>query len=264
MTERIALGNAAGGVGKTTATKNLGGALSNAGHDVLLVDLDPQGTLTEGVGLRDIYDKKILSLHQILTDNGKIQQIDQIVETHDEFDVIPANKAMDGLKDILLTQTANSEMRLKLALDELDTEYDYILIDCPPDLSQILDNALLAAEQTLMPVLPTRRSIRAIKKMNEEIQYLENSFPGQVDSIEVLGLIVNQVEDTLNNDTKEMLEFFEDAPYPVFQVPDRVAIRRAWNNGVSVFEHEDPAKLSDARQAYSDIAEMLENRRVEA
>jgi cellulose biosynthesis protein BcsQ len=82
-------------------------------------------------------------------------------------------------------------------------------------ISLILDNALLAAEQTLMPVLPTRRSIRAVKKMRKEIEYLETSFR-QIDGIDILGLIVNQVEDTPNNDTVEMLDFFEDGPYPVY------------------------------------------------
>lgn len=118
---------------------------------------------------------------------------------------------MDTLKDMLLTQVANSEMRLNIALDALEDDYDSILIDCPPDLSQILDNALLASQRVLLPVQAMRRSIRAVEKMNDEITYLESSFPGQVDSIDILGIIVNQVEDRPNNDTKQMLEFFYDS-----------------------------------------------------
>lgn len=257
MAEIIALGNQAGGVGKTTSTQNIGGALAAKGHDVLLVDGDPQGTLTEGTGFRDLYDKKIPSLHQVLTDPGRTEEINDIVRQHEEFDVIPANKAMDALKDVLVSQVANSEMRLKITLGALETDYDFILVDCPPDLSQILDNALLASEQLLLPVNATRRSIRAVEKMQEEIQYLENSFPGQVDSIDILGIIVNEVEDRPNNDTKEMLEFFQDSPFPVYEIPDRVAVRRAWNNGVSIFEHSDPAKTEDVREEYLRIAEDL-------
>ena len=257
MTEILSVANQAGGVGKTTTTINVGGALAEQGHDVLLVDADPQGTMTEGVGLRELYDQKIPSLHQVLVDPQRTDEVNKIIQERDEFDVIPANKAMDALKDMLLTQVANSEMRLKIALDEIDHDYDFVLIDCPPDLSQILDNALLASQQVLLPVQATRRSIRAVEKMNEEIAYLESSFPGQVESIDIRAIVVNQLEDLTNNDTEEMLEFFHDSPYPVFEVPDRVAIRRAWNNGVSVFEHEDPAKLSDAREVYLGIASML-------
>jgi chromosome partitioning protein len=258
MTQTIAISNQAGGVGKTTTTINLGGALANEGKDVLLIDADPQGTLTEGTGFRDLYDQKITSLHQVMVDPSRTDEINNITQHHNEFDVIPANKAMDGLKDMLVTQVANSEMRLKIAINELKHNYDFILIDCPPDLSQILDNALLAAESVLIPVEATRRSIRAIEKMNEEIEYLTNSFPGQVDAIDILGIVINSVESVQNNDTKQMIEFFNDAPYDVFQVPDRVAIRRAWNNGVSIFTHEDTAKTEDAREAYTEIAAMLE------
>lgn len=257
MTEVIAISNQAGGVGKTTTAINLSGALNELGHEVLLIDADPQGTATEGVGFRDLYNKKIPSLHQVMVDPSRTDEINDIIQEHPEFDVIPSNKAMDALKDMLLTQVANSEMRLKIALNELDKDYSFIIIDCPPDLSQILDNALLAAENVLIPVEPTRRSIRAIEKMNEEIDYLESSFPGQIDQIQIRGIVVNSVEGNPNNDTKEMLEFFSDAPYPVFEVPDRVAIRRAWNNGVSIFQHEDPAKIDDARDAYLRIAEQL-------
>ena len=263
MTQTIAISNQAGGVGKTTTTINLGGALAKNGHDVLLIDADPQGTLTEGTGFRDLYDQKIPSLHQVMVDPSRTEEINEIIHHHDEFDVIPANKAMDGLKDMLVTQVANSEMRLKIAIDELDHDYDFILIDCPPDLSQILDNALLAAEKVLIPVEPTRRSIRAIEKMNEEIAYLTNSFPGQIETIDILGIVINSVESVLNNDTKQMIEFFSDAPYDVFQVPDRVAIRRAWNNGVSIFTHEDTAKTEDAREAYTEIATMLKRHTTE-
>lgn len=255
MTEILAISNQAGGVGKTTTAVNLSGALSRCDHDVLLIDADPQGTATEGTGFRELYDQKIPSLYQVMIDPSRTDDVNDIIREHEEFDVIPANKAMDALKDMLLTQVANSEMRLKIALNEVENDYEFIVIDCPPDLSQILDNALLAAENVLIPVEPTRRSIRAIEKMNEEIDYLESSFPGQIDQIQIRGIVVNAVEGTPNNDTKEMLEFFRDAPHPVFEVPERVAIRRAWNNGISIFQHEDSAKVEDARAAYCDLAE---------
>ncbi|WP_433633358.1 ParA family protein [Halomicrococcus sp. NG-SE-24] len=230
----ITVSNQAGGVGKTTTAINVAGALNKLDPDVLLVDADSQGIATEGVGFRELYNQKIPSLHQVMIDPSRTNEINDIIEEHEEFDVIPSNKAMDALKDMLLTQVANNEMRLKLALAELETDYDYVIIDCPPDLSQILDNALLAAENVVIPVEPTRRSIRGIEKMNEEIDYLESSFRGQIDQIQIQGIIVNSVESTPNNDTKEMLEFFSDAPYPVFQVPERVL---SVERGTTVFPY---------------------------
>lgn len=260
MTDTIAVANQAGGAGKTTTALGLAGAYADQGKDTLLIDLDPQGVASEGTGFKnregengDLYHQKILSLHQVLTDPARTDEINDLVQHHAEFDVIPANMAMKSLKD-KLGQVANAEMRLKLALQALDHDYDVILIDCPPDLSRILDNALVAAENVIIPVQPKRRFISAVEDMQEEITYLENSFPDV--TIEVVALVVNEIDDRSNDsDQREMIEFWHDSPWPTYDIYQRTAIKRAWNNGKSIFQHADPAKTDDVRAAYRELAQ---------
>lgn len=259
MTDTIAVANQAGGAGKTTTALGLAGAYAHQGKDTLLIDIDPQGVASEGTGFKnregengDLYHQKVLSLHQVLTDPARTKEINDLIEHHAEFDVIPANMAMKGLKD-KLGQVANAEMRLKLALQELDREYEVIVIDCPPDLSRILDNALVAAENVIIPVQPKRRFISAVEDMQEEITYLENSFPDV--TIDVVALVINEIDDRSNDsDQREMLEFWHDSPWPTYDIYQRTAIKRAWNSGKSIFAHEDPAKTEDVRAAYTRLA----------
>ena len=259
MTDTIAVANQAGGAGKTTTALGLAGAYADQAKETLLIDLDPQGVASEGTGFKnrdsdrgDLYHQKVLSLHQVLTDPAQTDRINDVIEHHAEFDVIPANMAMKGLKD-KLGRVANAEMRLKLALEELATPYDAIVLDCPPDLSRILDNALLAAENVVIPVQPKRRFVSAVEDMQEEIAYLENSFPGV--SISVLALVVNEIDDRSNDsDQREMLEFWHDGPWPTYDIYQRASIKRAWNSGKSIFQHEDPAKTDDVRTTYRSLA----------
>lgn len=265
MTDTIAVANQAGGAGKTTTAIGLAGAFAKKGRDTLLIDLDPQGVATEGTGFKnqngdkgDLYHQKVLSLHQVLTEPARTDEINDIVEQHAEFDVIPANMAMKGLKD-KLGQVANAENRLKLALQALDHDYDVILIDCPPDLSRILDNALVAAENAVIPVQPKRRFVSAVEDMQQEMTYLENSFP-DVD-IDVHALVVNEIDDRSNDrDQQEMLEFWHESPWPTYDIYQRTAIKRAWNNSKSIFTHDDPAKTEDVRETYLELAADLEAR----
>jgi chromosome partitioning protein len=265
MTDTIAVANQAGGAGKTTTALGLAGAYANQGRDTLLIDLDPQGVTTEGTGFKnrdgeagDIYHQKVLSLHQVLTDPARTAELNDVIEHHAEFDVIPANMAMKGLKD-KLGQVANAEMRLKLALEELTPSYDVIILDCPPDLSRILDNALVAAENVVIPVQPKRRFVSAVEDMQEEITYLENSFPNV--SITIRALVINEIDDRSNdNDQREMLEFWHDGPWPTYDIHQRTAIKRAWNSGKSIFQHNDRAKTDDVRETYRQLARDIAGR----
>lgn len=260
MVETLAVVNQAGGAGKTTTALNVAGAFSQQGYRTLLIDADPQGVATEGTGFKssdgergDIYHAKVKSLHQVLTDPAETEALPKIIETgHPEFDVVPANMAMKGLKDAL-GRVANAEMRLNLALESIEDDYDIVVIDCPPDLSRILDNALVAAENVVVPVQPKRRFISAVEDMQDEIQYLEQSFPDV--AIDVHALVINEIDDRSNDtDQRQMVEFWEDSPWPTYKVYQRAAIKRAWNNSRSIFAHEDRAKTDDSRETYLKLA----------
>jgi len=126
---RIAVSNQKGGVGKTAVTINVAGALNAAGHDVLVVDLDPQGHATEGLGFYDEYESDEPHLGTVLANIDRMDEINDIVREHEEMDVLPANLGMFTLETDL-TGSMRSRERLSMALDELSTAYDYTIIDC--------------------------------------------------------------------------------------------------------------------------------------
>src|SRR3954452_4859947 len=121
-----------GGVGKTTLTINLGGALVDAGQRVLLIDLDPQGHLTEGVGMQDLYLKDGPSLYQCLIGN-KGATLSELIHQHptDRFAVIPATYQL-MLAEQALYMARNREHKLRALLAQIEDQFDWILIDCPP------------------------------------------------------------------------------------------------------------------------------------
>ena len=148
MTTILAITNQKGGVGKTTTTVNLAAALAQQGKRVLLVDLDPQGNATMGSGI----DKRKLahSVYQVLLDMSPPAQARQH-STAGAYDVLPANRDLAGA-EIELVEVEHRETRLKAALQALSAEYDYILLDCPPSLSMLTINGLVAADAVIIPM----------------------------------------------------------------------------------------------------------------
>src|SRR5829696_4960529 len=153
MTYTIAVCNQKGGVGKTTLTINLGAALADQGQRVLLIDLDPQGHLTEGVGFQELYLKDGPSLHECLVGNGKGVKLGDLIRKHasEPYSVIPATYQL-MLAEQALFMARNREHKLKTLLGQLQDRFDWILIDCPPALGMLTDNALNAARQVIIPV----------------------------------------------------------------------------------------------------------------
>ncbi|KZN23084.1 chromosome partitioning protein ParA [Haladaptatus sp. R4] len=251
MTTKIAVSNQKGGAGKTTTSINVAGALNQLGYDVLLIDLDPQGHATEGVGLEDKYDADVISFYDVLPDLDIIDETAQLVYEHSEMDVIPSHQDMINIEDAL-AGVPNRENRLNMALDNLDG-YEYIVIDCPPNLGVLTDNALLACENVLIPAQTKTTSIRALELLFKQINALEAAFGTEIHEV---GLVANEVG--TDNEATEMMEWFEEVfeeRAPVWEIRKRVALQRAWNAGVSIFEHEEDC---DMEEAYLQIAESLE------
>lgn len=252
MTKRIAVTNQKGGVGKTTLTINIAGALSKQGREVLVVDLDPQGHATEGLGLQDQYEKKPPSLYDILTNLDSNATINDLIVSHDEFDVVPSNIDMFNAEPELTTSMRGRE-RLAVTLDAMEGNYHYILVDCPPSLGNLTDNALLACQNVLIPAQAEGTSIRALEILFDQIQTLEETYEEEINE---LALVANRVEE--DNEAKEMMEWFKDTfegRFPIYEVRKRVALKRAWNNGVSIFNHGEDC---DMEEVFTEIATYLE------
>lgn len=253
MTERIAVSNQKGGVGKTTIAINVAGALASRGHDVLLVDLDPQGHATEGLGLGDHYEDAWPNFADVLTTLNDPPPLSTALAAGEEFDVVVSNVDMFTVETDL-TGAMRSRERLSLALDDVADDYDYVIVDCPPQLGHLTDNALLACRQVLIPALAEGTSIRALEILFDQIDTLEE---GYETAITPIGVVANRVE--ADGEADEMMDWFEATfgdRLPVWEIRKRVVLKRAWNNGVSIFNHDESTDMEDV---FIDIASHLEN-----
>lgn len=243
MTTKLAVTNQKGGVGKTTVAINVAGALADRDHEVLLVDLDPQGYLTSGVGFDDAYTAEPPSLYDALLDPAN-HAVDELVVHHEEFEVLPANIDMFNLEQELVSSMRGRE-RLSMLLEDVDV-YDYVVVDCPPSLGILTDNALLACQHVLIPAEAEDTSIRALDLLFKQIDTLEENYETRIQEV---GLVVSNVDYPLDNEQKGMLEWFEDTfgeRIPIVEVRSRAAIKRAFNNGVSIFAHDEDCDQTGA------------------
>lgn len=249
---KLAVSNQKGGVGKTAVAINVAGALNHRGHDVLFVDLDPQGNATENLGMREVYDHPPPSLFDVLSDPEHRDEITEIIREHEEMDLLPSNIDMTAVEPEL-TLSRRSGQQLALALEHVEDNYDYIIIDCPPFLGNLMDNALYAAQNTLIPALAETTSKRAFELLFDHIGALEMDYDIEIHD---RGVVVNRI-DVRKSQAQEMIEWVENAfdETPVWKVRERAAIQRALTEGVSLFV---AAPGSDQVTVFEDIAENLD------
>lgn len=249
---KLAVTNQKGGVGKTAVAINVAGALNDRGRDVLFVDLDPQGNATENLGMRELYDSEPPTLFDVLTDADQRETIVDLVESHEEMDVIPSSIDMTAVEPEL-TLSRRSGEQLHLCLQHLEDDYDYIIVDCPPYLGNLMDNALFATRNILIPALAEDTSKRAFELLFDHVDALASDYEIL---IEERGVVVNRI-DVRKTQANEMIEWvnaaFDDTP--VWEVRERAAIQRALKNGQSIF-HEEPD--CDQIQIFRDMAENLD------
>jgi len=242
-TAEIAVTLQKGGVGKTTVAINIAGALNERGRDVLFVDMDPQGNATEHLGLMDAYDADPPTLYDILTDSNQRDSIHNLVHTHAEMDVLPSNIDMTmAVRDLQVSNRPTQ--RLRLALDELGTQqYDYVIVDCPPDMYRLTDNALVATQNVLIPALAESTSKRAFELLFDHIDLLEGDF--DID-IHERGVVINRI-DVRKRQAKEMVEWINEA-FPdvsVHEVRERASIQRALDAGCSIFRVNEDCDMTE-------------------
>lgn len=257
-TEPIRLGitNQKGGVSKTTNTINLAGALADQGLNVLAVDMDPQGYLTHRLGFEDEYAAEPPSLYDGLNEPAD-HAVSDLVVTHDEFDLLPANVDMFRLEQDLIASGMRPRMRLKSLLDGV-TGWDVIVIDAPPSLGPLNDNVVLATERLLVPVEADESSQLALNHLLRQLDTLEDNYGTTID---IAGVLVSNVAYPLDNEQQEAIEWFEErfeGHVPVDIVRNRVAIKRAVQDEHSIY-HDD-AEETDMTDVYQTVAqEVVDN-----
>jgi chromosome partitioning protein len=249
MARVLAVVNQKGGVGKTTTSVNLAAAFAQAGRKVLLVDLDPQGNATMGSGV----DKRTVArtVYHVLLGLGELAGI----RTRSErggYDLVPANRELAGAEVELVGLQAR-ETRLKSALERVESEYDFILIDCPPSLSLLTVNALTAAQRVLIPMQCEYYALEGLSDLVGTIKRVRANLNPQ---LEIAGLLRTMYDprNTLSQQVSQQLEeHFGDKVYRTM-VPRNVRLAEAPSHGV-------PAVLWDATskgaQAYLGLADEI-------
>src|SRR5689334_15966784 len=262
MTRIAAVCNQKGGVGKTTLTINLGAALADEGKKVCLIDLDPQGHLTEGVGMKHLYLQEGNNLYKALTNHkGDAQKLVHHV-SHEKFDIIPSNYEM-MLAEQTLFMTRNREHKLRALLSEIIV-YDWILIDCPPNLGNLTDNALNTSRLVIIPIQAETTSVRALDLLFDQIESIEQ---GLKIKIAILAVIPNLVQDSaLSRRILEELRLSIPALTP-FEIRKRVVLQEAYDQGHSIFSFKASTSTkeddcNELRHIYTKLADFT-NARIE-
>jgi chromosome partitioning protein len=270
----ICVTNAKGGTGKTTIAINVAGALNERGHDVLFVDVDPQGNATEGLGLQAAYDAEPPTLFDILTDASQRDAINDRIVEHEEMDVVPSNidllhaeheltiadimaqlksrgdttGAVSALESLTSNVSADSITGphaldvLSKALAAVDSEYDYVIVDSPPFYGKLTDASISATGNVLVPALTEATSERAVELLIQQISALEDHADMHVNTV---GVVANRVEET--NEDRMMIDWLNEVfeGYPVWEVRKRVALQRAFSAGNSIFQYERSVDMED-------------------
>lgn len=247
----LCIANQKGGVGKTTTAINLGAALVHKGLKVLLIDLDPQGHLTEGLGIRDKYLEASPNMYELLLGEAKrnLSELEVKAESEDLM-IIPSHVKLFLAEQGLVMQRGR-EFKLKGLLDRIQDSFDWIIIDCPPSLGLLTDNAIYASRRVLVPIQAEDTSIRALEILRDQVQSLEQALGIKVD---IFGVLPNMVEDTRL--ARGILKSLRDSlPLTLsFDVRKRVKLKEAWAQGRSIFSY-DPK--SDLIPVYTALADQL-------
>src|ERR671933_366648 len=240
MTHIAAVCNQKGGVGKTALTINLGAALASEGKKVCLIDLDPQGHLTEGVGMKQLYLQEGWNLFKALTDHkdDTLKLVQKV--PHEQFALIPSHYEM-MLAEQTLFMTRNREHKLRALLSELPG-YDWVLIDCPPNLGNLTDNALNAARLVIIPIQAETSSVRALDLLFDQIESVEQGLKIKVD---VLAVVPNLVQDSALS-RRILAELRSDIPVVTpFEIKKRVVLQEAYDQGRSIFSFKAPTSTKE-------------------
>ncbi|KKU27327.1 MAG: Sporulation initiation inhibitor protein Soj [Candidatus Magasanikbacteria bacterium GW2011_GWA2_46_17] len=249
MPQVISIVNQKGGVGKTTTAVNLASALAEAGKFVLLVDLDPQGNATSGLGIK--YQELSKGLYHAITGEHRLHDI--IHNTaHAGLRLAPATADLAGA-NVELVNVEGREAKLSNILSEVKHAYDYIIIDCPPSLGLLTLNGLVAADHILIPVQAEYYALEGLGQLLRTIDLVKNNLKPQLN---VLGAVLTMFDSRNRLSEEVMHELYKFFPSTIFRsvVPRTVRLAEAPSFGQSIFHYEPGGK---GAKAYERMAREL-------
>ncbi|HAB9054262.1 TPA_asm: AAA family ATPase [Listeria monocytogenes] len=237
MSKVIALANQKGGVGKTTSSVNLSSSLAFLGKKVLLVDIDPQGNASSGVGVNKgeiehcIYD--------VLVDDVAIQDVLQKTDL-DNLNVIPATIQLAGA-EVELVPAISREIRLKKAIDSIRDDYDYVIIDCPPSLGLLTLNALTAADSVLIPVQCEYYALEGLSQLLNTIRIVQKHLN---EDLQIEGVLLTMLDARTNlgiQVIEEVKKYFQNKVFNTI-VPRNVRLSEAPSHGKPILLYDAKSK----------------------
>ncbi len=248
----FAVVNQKGGVGKSTTAVNLSATLGEAGQKVLLVDLDPQGNATSGFGLNK--NERQLCIYNALLGDAAMSDIIEPVEIENVF-VVPATIQLAGA-EIELVSAMSRENRLKSILEDVQAEFDYVIIDCPPSLGLLTINALTAAEGLIIPIQCEYYALEGLSKLLDSVRLVKTHLNP---SLEVFGVVMTMFDSRTRLASQVVAEVKDFFGPKVFEtlIPRTVRLSEAPSFGQPVNMYDPSGK---GAEAYRSLAKEVMDR----
>lgn len=250
----IAIANQKGGVGKTTTSINLSSCLSEAGKNILVIDLDPQGNTTSGFGI----DKNEIenTVYELMLDECSIKESMMRIDGIDHLTIIPSNVNLAGA-EIELLGINEKEYILKNAVDYIKDDYDFIIIDCPPSLNMLTVNAMTTADTILVPIQCEYYALEGISQLIHTIDLVQERLNS---NLKIEGVVFTMYDARTNLSADVVNTVKENLNTVVYQtiIPRNVRLAEAPSHGLPINLY-DPK--STGAESYRNLAKEIINRK---
>lgn len=248
MGKAIAIFNQKGGVGKTTTNINLAACLALKGKKVLIVDIDPQGNTTSGIGVQKRSLKN--TVYNILIDKSYNPKKAIVKTSVKGLDLIPASVDLAGA-EVELVELEGRESTLKYGLDKIKDNYDYIFIDCPPSLGLLTINSLTAVDSVLIPIQCEFYALEGVSQLVSTIDLVKKSLNPR---LEIQGVILSMFDGRTNLSVQvvqEVKKYFGGKVYATV-IPRNVRLAEAPSFGMPITEYDPKSKGAIAYMEFAD------------
>lgn len=259
----IGIVNQKGGTGKTTTCVNLGVDLAREGHNVLLVDCDPQGSLTVSLGhpQPDALSVTLADLMGRALNDEPVNPGDAILHHEEGVDLLPANISLAGM-EVSLVNAMSRETTLKRVLASCGHDYDHILLDCSPSLSMLTINALAAADRIIIPVQAQYLSVKGVEQLLNTVARVRRNINHK---LKIDGILLTMTDSRTNNgrEIADLLRGTYGSRIKVFdtEIPRSVRAAEISGEGKSIFAHDPGGKVAQAYHALTREVLQIEEQR---